>query len=771
MQQERDERPTRVGTHKLVLGEERATWALVEADRPPCNAACPAGVNAKAYVALIAEGRFDHALRVVRERIPFPGVIGRVCSRPCESECVRAQFDDPISICSLKRFIADYELRLGGRIVKRIRPERPERVAIIGAGPAGLTAAQDLLLRGFGVTVYDRFEQPGGMLLAGIPSFRLPRDILALEADEILKMGVELKAGVCVGHDIGIEGLLGQGYKAALIATGAHKGISLGVEGDELDGVYDAISFLASVNLDGNRSIGSRVIVIGGGDSAIDSARTALRLGAREVRIAYRRSRAEMPARDYEIDEAVSEGVEIDFLVAPTRIFGAGGKVSSIELTRMRLGEPDSSGRRRPIPEEGSEFEVECDSVIAALGQRPDLSFLEGQRGIEATRWGTILADERTCATSLPGVFAAGDVVSGAATAVEAIGAAHRAAEAIASFIESGAAEVSLQRELQFPVKFEMIYAPSVPQKRIEPPSADAAESARSFDEVEMAYTVQQAREEASRCLMCGSCTECELCINACDGRYVAVLSQDVAREACWGDGDLTKIQRPALEELLADCEAPISGAIEAADGSIRQGGILTPILAVVNEDLCIGCGICSEVCSFTAARIACRMDGTVVSILDSTLCRGCGSCVANCPTGALDQTHFSSESLATAALDAKGVLVLACLWGKTRHPESYRALTEPADFATVALRVTSAELGEATLVELLCAGRIPAWLLLKAIERGVDRIVVAGCGADDCRYGSGKDIQETVSAVRALLEMLGMPPDKIDFVELRHND
>jgi len=754
LQQERVERPTRVGTHKLVLGEERATWALVEVDRPPCNAACPAGINTKAYVALIAEGRFDDALRVVRERIPLPGVIGRVCSRPCESECIRAQFDDPIAICSLKRFIADYELRLGGRTLERIQPERPERVAIIGAGPAGLTAAQDLLLRGFGVTVYDRFEQPGGMLLAGIPAFRLPRDILSLEADEILRMGIELKAGVCVGRDLGIEDLLGRGYKAVLIATGAHKGISLGIEGEGLDGVYDAISFLASVNLGSNREVWSRVIVIGGGDSAIDSARTALRLGAHEVRIAYRRSRVEMPARDYEIDEAIREGVEIDFLVAPTRILAAGGKVSSIELTRMRLGEPDSSGRRRPFPEEGSEFEVECDSVIAALGQRPDLSFIEGQRGIEVTRSGTILADEQTCATSLPGVFAAGDVVSGAATAVEAIGAAHRAAGAIASFIESGEAEVSLHRELQFPVKFEMVHAPSVPQRRIEPSLADAAERARSFDEVDMAYTVQQAREEASRCLMCGSCTECELCINECDGRYIAVLSQGAAREARWGDGDLAKIQRLALEELLADSR------LSTFDRAVREPPLLhscrlstfdfrlSTIEAVANEDLCIGCGICSEVCSYTAVRIACRMDGTIAPILDSTLCRGCGSCVANCPTGALDQMHFSSDRLARAALYARGVLVLACVWGKARHPESYRALTEP--------------LGEATLVNLLCAGRIPAWLLLKVIERGVDRIIIAGCGADDCRYGSGKDVQETVSTVRALFEMLGMVPDKI---------
>jgi len=746
-----------IGRYQLVFEKGCAPWWLIDTDRPPCNVACPAGVNAKAYVALIAEGRFDEALNVVRERLPLPGVMGRICSHPCECECPRAQFDDPIAICSLKRFVADYELRRGGRIIERLSPRRPDKVAIIGAGPAGLTAAHDLLLKGLSATVFDRFEMPGGMLLAGIPPFRLPRDILSLETDEILRAGVELRAGVRVGTDIGIEELLERGYKAVLIATGAHKGILLDVEGEELDGVLDAISFLASVNLHGNRSIGKSVIVIGGGDSAVDSARTAQRLGADEVRIAYRRSRVEMPARDYEIDEAMKEGIKIDFLVAPTQILGAGGKVNSIELKKMRLGEPDASGRRRPVPIQGSEFSIECDSVIAALGQRPDLGFLSGMGGLETTKWGTLVADEHTCSTSRPGVFAAGDVVSGPAAAVDAIGAAHYAAEAISSFIERGQAHVPERRGRRFPVKFEMVYAPSVEERRIKPPSVDPVESARTFDEVETTYSVKQARDEASRCLMCGACSECKLCINECDGRYVALIA-NAQEQGTWCEADLLKIRKPELEDILLTRQVPIKAVLEADGQCVQPGMIVAPIVAVTNEDLCIGCGLCGDVCSYTAIRIACRMDGGIVPILDSALCRGCGSCVANCPTGAIDQMQFSNERLAKTVLDATGTVVLACIWGKVKYPHAYRALKE---------RLSD----DATFVDLLCTGRLPAWLLLKAIEQGVDRIVVAGCGADDCRYGSGADARDTVSMLRALLQMLGMTPDRIRLIELEHDD
>jgi len=749
---------TETGKYQLGFENGRASWWLIDTGRPPCSVACPAGVNAKAYTALIAEGRFDEALSVVRERLPLPGVMGRICSHPCEAECVRGHFDDPIAICSLKRFIADYELRRGGRIIKRLSPTRPEKVAIIGAGPAGLTAAHDLLLRGFHATVFDQFEEPGGMLLASIPSFRLPRDILALETGEILRAGVELEKGVRVGTDLGIEDLFERGYSAVLIAIGAHKGILLGVEGEELDGVLDAISFLASVNLHGSRSIGKRVVVIGGGDSAIDSARVALRLGADEVRIAYRRSRVEMPARDDEINEAIKEGITIDFLVAPTQIVGAQGKVNSIELRKMRLGEPDSSGRRRPVPIQGSEFTIKCDSVVAALGQRPDLGLLSGIERLETTRWDTIVANEHTCATSRVGIFAAGDVVSGPATAVDAIGAAHRAAEAITTFIDTGEANLLEREERHFPVRFEMVHAPSAEERRIKPPTVDPTESARSFDEAEAAYSVMQARNEASRCLMCGACSDCELCANECDGRYVALIADAQGEESSWGNADLLKIRRPELQDVLGERETQIKIVLEADDENPLPARMVTPIVAVTNEDLCIGCGACSEVCSYTATRIACRIDGRTVPILDSTLCRGCGSCVANCPTGAIDQMHFSNESLAKTVLNATGTIVLACIWGKVKYPKAYRALEE--------------QLGsDATSVDLLCTGRLPAWLLLKALQMGADRVVVAGCGADDCRYGSGQDVQQTVSMLRALLEMLGMPPDRIRLVNFDADD
>ncbi len=742
--------PTDVGRYQLTFGKGRAPWALSASDLPPCNAACPAGVNAKAYVGLTKSGRFAEALDVVRERLPLPGVMGRICSRPCERNCTRGKLDEPIAICALKRFLADYELRRGGRIVRRITPRRPERVAIVGAGPAGLTAAHDLLCRGFGVTVFDEFERPGGMLLAAIPEFRLPRDILSLEIGDILGAGVELRAGVRVGRDLSIGDLFNQGYKATLIATGAHKGIPLDLEGDGLDGVVDAISFLASVNLHGLRSIGKKVLVIGGGDSAIDSARCALRLGAEEVRIAYRRSRTEMPARDYEIEQATGEGVKIDFLVAPAKILGDGGRVSAIMLKRMRLGEPDSSGRRRPLPIEGSEFEVACDSVIAALGQRPDLGVLGGQSVIQVAKWGTVMADELTCATSAPGVFAAGDIVSGPATAVEAIGAAHRAAEAIEAFLVTGEAKALETTSRCSPIKLEITPATQAHVHRIEPASADAVQGARSFDEVEMAYSVDKARDEASRCLMCGSCAECKRCVGECDGRYVTALP--TGKEPSWGDGELIRIRSAELESLID--EGPSKAMLTAENGEPLEERLVTPIVAMADEELCIGCDTCGDVCPYTAIKTLCRIDGRTVPVLDSAFCRGCGLCIANCPTGALDQMCFSNELLARAVLEARGTVVLGCVWAKSREPDAYRALRDTFG-------------KDAKFVDLLCTGRVPAWLLLKALERGVKRIAIVACPESQCRYGSTSKVEGMVSTLKVLLEMLGITPDRISIIKL----
>jgi len=739
-----------VGKYQLTFGRGRTPWALTVSDLPPCNAACPAGVNAKAYIGLIRDGKFAEALEVVRERISLPGVIGRICSRPCERNCTRQKLDEPIAICALKRFLADYELRRGGRIVQRIAPQRAERVAIVGAGPAGLTAAYDLLQQGFGVTVFDEFDRPGGMLLAAIPEFRLPRKILSLEIGDILGAGVELKSGIRVGQDLGIEDLFKQGYKAVLIATGAHRGIPLGVEGDDLDGVMDAISFLRSVNLHGLRSIGKKVLVIGGGDSAIDSARCALRLGAEEVRIVYRRSRVEMPARDYEVQEATDEGVKIDFLVAPTKILGHSGKVSAIVLRKMRLGEPDSSGRRRPVPIEGSEFEVACDSVIAALGQRPDLGVLEGQTGIEIAKWGTVVTDELTCATSAPAVFAAGDIVSGPATAVEAIGAAHRAAEAIEAFLLTGNIKKPGEKRRHSPIKFEIAPATERPVHRIEPSSTDPAQRARSFDEVEMPYTVDRARDEASRCLMCGSCAECRRCVGECDGRYVAALPSK--EEPSWDDRELIRIQSAELESLLG--KAPLKAALTPETGGPAEERLVTPIVATADEELCIGCDTCGEVCPYTAIKTLCRIDGRTVPVLDSEFCRGCGLCIANCPTGALDQIHFSNELLAKAVFEAGETLVLGCLWAQNRAPGDYRALLDTFG-------------KDARVIEVLCTGRVPAWLLLKALERGVKRIAIVACAEGKCRYGSSERVRDMVSRLKLLLEMLGLSSDILSIINL----
>ncbi|MCD6325960.1 FAD-dependent oxidoreductase [bacterium] len=732
---------------ELRFREDSSNWLLSETGQPPCNAACPAGVNAKAYVSLIAEGRFDEALAVVRERLPMPGVIGRICSRPCESECVRGQFDDPIAICALKRFVGDYDLRVGTHRATHNSPKRKEKVAVIGAGPCGLTAALNLARQGFCTTIFDLFGRPGGMLLAGIPSFRLPRDILAYEIDDILRSGIELKRSICVGQDVGITELFDQGYKAVLIASGAHKGMRLRVPGDDLDGVIDAISFLNGVNLHGKKEVGKRVVIIGGGDSAIDSARTALRLGAEEVRILYRRSRTEMPARDYEIDEALQEGIKIDLLVAPVRVHGLDGQVSAIELTRMQLGEPDESGRRRPIPIKGSEFNLACDTVIGALGQKPDLTVTEGLSGLETTSWGTIQADDPTCATSIPGLFAAGDVVTGAATAVEAIGAAHRASMGMATFIESGTPSILGKLRRSVPVKFEIISEPQVRASRVKVPVVNAANRASNFDEVEKAYSTKAAKEEASRCLLCGDCLACKLCASECEGRYVAMLPDLQDRGAAWVKAELLKVPMALRDELVAD--GPKSAALMDRDGKEHRKTIVQ-ITAAQDELVCIGCGLCEEMCGYCAIRITySRERGAFVPTIETAYCRGCGSCIANCPTGALDQSHFSNGHLQERILSAKETIVISCIWEKSRRPDEYAALQD--------------RLGEnACFVDLMCAGRLPMWLLLEALERGAKRLIILGCDDDECRYGSSDRVREAISRIKTVLQMLGSDPDRI---------
>ncbi|MFH0777648.1 MAG: FAD-dependent oxidoreductase [Candidatus Eisenbacteria bacterium] len=413
----------------------------IEKETPICVETCPAHVDIRTYVGLVSDGKYAEAIEVVRKTNPLPAICGRVCNHPCESACNRGKYDEPIAIDAIKRFASDYEVRLRkeGKIPLPLATKKKpnSKVAIIGSGPAGLTAAYDLALKGRECTIFEALPVPGGMLWVGIPEYRLPRHIIESDIEYITALGVELKLNAPIGKDLTIDDLFKQGFRAVFFGVGAHRGLKLGVPGeDDFDGFLDCVVFLRRINLEDKTKPGKKVIVIGGGNSAIDSARTAWRLGCDEVSILYRRSRREMPANPWEIDEAEREGVKIYYLAAPIKILGKDGKVTGMRCTKMRLGKLDASGRRSPIPIEGSEFEIEADCIVPAISQEPDISFLHEGHGLKISRWNSFVVDEQTMATNRPGVFAAGDCVTGPATIIQAIAAAHTAADSIEKYLE-----------------------------------------------------------------------------------------------------------------------------------------------------------------------------------------------------------------------------------------------------------------------------------------------------------------------------------------------
>jgi heterodisulfide reductase subunit A len=383
-----------------------------------CRLGCPAGVNVHGYVALIAEGKYKEALEVIRECMPFAGVCGRVCTHPCEQECERGKVDAPVSIRALKRFVADYELQVGREKAAPAPRKWDEKVAVIGSGPAGLACAYDLVREGYPVTVFEAMPETGGLLRYGIPEFRLPQTVLADEIRLVKELGVEIRVNARVANP---NELFHQGYKAVFMASGAGLSRGMGIPGEDNPGVLHALGFLEQVNRGEQVELGDRVAVIGGGNAAIDAARTAVRLGAKDVSIVYRRTRKEMPAIESEVEEAEREGVELRLLTTPVEMLVADGRLTGMRCIRMELGEPDESGRRRPVPVPGSEFDVEIDNVVLAVGQAVDEEALP--EGLETTGWNTIAIDPVTLETSIEGVFAGGDASAGPADVILAIAA------------------------------------------------------------------------------------------------------------------------------------------------------------------------------------------------------------------------------------------------------------------------------------------------------------------------------------------------------------
>ena len=461
----------------------------------PCSHTCPAGIDVPRDIRLIAEKRPAEAVSVIREKIPFPSVCGLVCFHPCETKCRRGQLDEAIDIRRLKRYAAEHDTRLWEAGIRNL-PFTGKKVAVVGSGPAGLTAAYYLARLGHSVTVFESLPSPGGMMRAGIPDYRLPKNILDSEIREIEKAGVVIRTGTRIDSP---DHLFRDGYDAVFIATGAHRGLKAGIEGEDSPGVVESIAFLRDLNLGKKPDPGRKVAVIGGGNVAIDAARSALRLGAGEVTIIYRRTQEDMPASREEIAEALEEGVRIQALAAPTRITRRDGRLE-MECLMMKPGEIDSSGRRRPEPVEGSRFTLVFDTVIKAVGQTADLSLAPPGTGIETTRGGLILADPYTLATGKAGVFAGGDAVSGPASVIEAIAAGRQAAVSIDQYLGGRG---NITEQLAPP---ETAVSPAEPVEGKNRPAVSrlpVEKRLRGFDQVEPGFTESQAVEEALRCLKC----------------------------------------------------------------------------------------------------------------------------------------------------------------------------------------------------------------------------------------------------------------------------
>ena len=492
-------------------------YAIEKRNRPPCNAACPAHINVQGYVAMVKAGKYKEAVEIIMRDMPLPGVLGRVCVRFCEEKCRRREVDEAVSIKELKRFAADQV-----DILSLPLPEmtlREERVAIIGSGPSGLAAAYFLALAGYQSVIFEALDVAGGMLAVGIPEYRLPRDVLNREIENIKRYGVEIRTGAPVGKDRTVDSLLEEGYKAVYIATGAHKGMSLNIPGEgRFRNFHQCAPWLKDVNTGKITEISGKVVVLGGGNAAIDAARVSVRLGAGEVHIVYRRGREEMPADPLEIEDALKEGVWLHTLAAPEKIIGENGVVKGIECIRNTLGKPDGSGRRSPIPVEGSQFMIPADHIIAAIGQIPDKSFALGA-DMEFSDRDLLAVNPDTLETKKKGVFAGGDVVTGPKTVIEAIAQGKKAAASISSYLQGQ--EIPSCKEPGLSDDYKPIEPSELQIARAAVPTLDGERRVKSFEESNLAFDEQTAQQEASRCLDCGVCCECFQCVTACKAQAI----------------------------------------------------------------------------------------------------------------------------------------------------------------------------------------------------------------------------------------------------------
>lgn len=572
----------------------------------PCSVRCPANVDIQGYLAHIRHGEYSEAVKLIKEKIPMPATIGRVCPHPCETVCRRHLVDEPIGINLCKRFVADYEYKSGKRIMPEMPPLTSHRVAIIGGGPAGLSTAYYLRTLGHTSTIFEARDKLGGMLRYGIPEYRLPKKVLDWEIDGILKLGIGAKTGVRWGRDFTLDDLKKEGFDAIFLAVGAWACRKLGIVGEDLEGVVPGVDFLEQIGSGGGSKVGKKVAIIGGGNVAIDAARSSLRLGAEQVTILYRRSRNEMPASQEEVEAAQKEGVDIHFLVAPTHLYGDNGRVNRVEFIRMELGEPDASGRRRPVPVEGSEVTMEVDQVISAIGQSPDVPMPDMDAAVSnlpMTRWSTFGGDPRSMHTGYEMVFVGGDVFRGPDTVVAALADGRKAAYSLDRYFRAGEVQ---PEPLHFNIsKGELETIDREPFSVLRTASRESMAELESqkrinnFLEVELGLTEEQARREAARCLVCG-------CSAAFDCRLREMMNEF---QVDWRDQPSKKIHHQR---------------VAAVD--------FHPNIAL-DPNKCIRCERCYVACS----------DYQVSHAIDfkdwprfNDRCVHCGLCVDLCPTGAL---------------------------------------------------------------------------------------------------------------------------------------
>ena len=496
-------------TGTIAMVNKTGSWRYVRPVReermPPCNNACPAGNDIQGFIRLIREEKLLDAWRLIKETSPLPGVCGRVCPHPCEKECNRGKYDEAMSIHALERLAADAAFREKISDKPTVSPGK-EHVAVVGSGPAGLSCAYFLAKEGYKVTVLEALSAIGGMLRVGIPEYRLPREILDKEIADIEALGVTFKTNSKVNDVTDLKD-----YDAVFIATGAHVSRALDVPGEDIAGVISGTEFLRKLNLGEKPKIGKKVVVIGGGNTAIDAARSALRFGSKST-IVYRRSREEMPAVEEEIEAAAAEGIEIVYLAAPTKVVAKGGKVQEVEFNRMKLGKPDESGRKRPVPIEGSTFTMKMDTVITAIGESSDLSMLPG---------GTALSEQGGKVGGMQ-VFGGGDAVTGAGRVVDAIASGRRTARAIDKTLRGKGIEEVPSKEL---APFEEINTAYYPRRAaVTMPELPVAKRKSNFTEISLGISVEAGIKEAERCFSCGVCKECDNCIYFCPDICVAVI-------------------------------------------------------------------------------------------------------------------------------------------------------------------------------------------------------------------------------------------------------